>query len=186
MIFCSSTRHTTFSILLIVVICTGLFISCQKELHEPKESVPESSPVDDNHPDSTSEEFIIYTINNQTYSIKTPEDSVINYFLPRTSTPAMQIFAIDRNSTSSDSLNIYFSQPGIARNSTQELFGFYSVHFDGLNVNIPNGTAIRVHITEFGSIGQFMAGNFSGNLIGPSPAQKLYQVICSFRVRRNG
>lgn len=186
MVLYKSPRQAIFSLLIIVIYIAGLFTSCQKELHVPEGILSDTLIVNDQHQDSTSVEFIKYTIDGKSFSINPPQDSIINYFLPRASTPAVQIFAIDRNGSFSDSLNIYFSLPGIGPNSVQELFGFYSIHFDGLKVNIPDRVNIPVHITRFAAIGQIMGGNFTGTFVGPSPEQRIYQVTCSFQVRRNG
>jgi hypothetical protein len=135
---------------------------------------------------AVSPEFIHYTIDGINYTINPPADTMIQYFLPRTSTPAMQIFSINRQGAIPDSVNIYFSQPGIASGSSQALFGFYSTNLINPTGGISIANPIPVNITEFGAIGEFIAGNFTGNLTGPVPANLPYHITCSFRVRRNG
>ena len=45
-------------------------------------------------------------------------------------------------------------------------------------------TPINVQITEYGSVGQFIAGNFSGALFGGAPTNTVYNTSCTFRIRR--
>jgi hypothetical protein len=41
-----------------------------------------------------------------------------------------------------------------------------------------------VNITEYGAVGQFISGNFTGTLTGAAPTNTPYNIVCSFRVRR--
>jgi hypothetical protein len=45
-------------------------------------------------------------------------------------------------------------------------------------------TPIFVNITEYGAVGQFIAGNFTGAFRGGGPANTVYNVTYSFRIRR--
>ena len=68
---------------------------------------------------------------------------------------------------------------GIGQGSTQVLHTFSS---GGSNMVITN-PPVNVSITEYGTIGQYMAGNFSGNFLQP-PTNTPYAITCSFRIKR--
>lgn len=48
-----------------------------------------------------------------------------------------------------------------------------------------NNPAIKLHITEYGTINEFIAGNFSGTAIGAPPDNNPHNITCNFRVRRS-
>jgi hypothetical protein len=71
--------------------------------------------------------------------------------------------------------------PGIGVGSNQKLIEFRPcqiTEYPGIT------SSVFVHITEFGTVGQFMAGEFTGVFAGPPPANTQYNVTCSFRVKR--
>ena len=69
---------------------------------------------------------------------------------------------------------------GIAVGSMQELFTISTG--GGSNMIITN-PPVNVSITEYGAIGQYMAGNFSGNFLQP-PLNTPYIITCNFRIKR--
>jgi hypothetical protein len=71
---------------------------------------------------------------------------------------------------------------GIAVGSNQNLQNFYPSQ---INDTFRITTPILVNITEYGAIGQFVSGTFSGIFTGGSPANTQYNVSCNFRLRRN-
>lgn len=75
-----------------------------------------------------------------------------------------------------------FTQTGIGVGSTQTLvtMAIPQVIFSLIINNPP----VNVSITEYGAIGQFVAGNFAGSFTGPPPSNTQYNITCSFRVRR--
>jgi hypothetical protein len=44
---------------------------------------------------------------------------------------------------------------------------------------------IAVNITEYGNVGEYIAGNFNGALMGAAPTFTIYNITCSFRIRRS-
>ncbi len=78
--------------------------------------------------------------------------------------------------------NFSFTQAGIGVGSTQTLVNFALPQvIANLTINNP---PVNVSITEYGAIGQYVAGNFSGSFTGPPPTNTQYNITCSFRVRR--
>lgn len=77
--------------------------------------------------------------------------------------------------------SLSFTSTGIGIGTTQTLTTFRP--FGGASLT-PSNPPVTVNITEYGSIGQFIAGNFTGVFIGPSPTNTVYNVSASFRVRR--
>lgn len=118
-------------------------------------------------------EFINYSVNSTSYSITGPSDSLIQDFRLAPSV------AINGNQFP-NSAQIEFSQSGIGVNSMQALQYFYSARINEL----PTSQPALVNITEYGAIGEFIAGNFTCTLIGLPPASLQYNIICNFRIRR--
>jgi hypothetical protein len=74
-----------------------------------------------------------------------------------------------------------FGLSGLTQGSTQLLNHFLPTQVaDSMKILAP----IQVKITEFGNVGQFIGGNFTGIFTGGAPANKTYNVTCSFRFRR--
>ena len=51
-------------------------------------------------------------------------------------------------------------------------------------ISVSLANPIMVHITEFGPVGQFISGNFSGTMVRQMPPLTQYNIQCNFRVRR--
>jgi hypothetical protein len=86
--------------------------------------------------------------------------------------------------TSNDFINFSFPTNGIAVGSTQLLEIF---NCSALNTQTTTSNG-NVNITEYGAIGEFIAGNFTATIAavsGNPPVTTLHTVTCSFRVRRN-
>ena len=79
--------------------------------------------------------------------------------------------------------NVYvaWKGQGIAVGSAQPLDKFVT---DLINDSTTIPTPINVNITELGIAGQFVSGNFTGVFRGSAPGNTIYNVTCSFRVRR--
>ena len=130
----------------------------------------------------TTEQFFNYSIDGTPYNYSSPADSFYMYVNPQVN-PAQITISGMRFSTGTVN-NGYFSfdQPGIAVGSSQNMSSIYlSQITDSANIVTP----ILVNITEFGAVGEFIAGNFSGPLTGASPTFTIYNIIGSFRVRRS-
>ena len=93
---------------------------------------------------------------------------------------------IRSNVPTSNGSNAYadarFTQQNIGVNSTQDLVSFKcsQVPSDSMMAVLP----IPVHITEFGNIGNYISGNFSGTLTSFFNPQLTYTVTCNFRAKR--
>ncbi len=130
----------------------------------------------------STQQFINYTVNGVSYSFTAPLDNLNQYAKPQNTPPSVIITASAMNSNSTQQLGLYFLQSGIGVNSSQSLISFNCPQITTM-ATIPN--PITVKITEYGAIGQFIAGNFTGTLTGPAPGNMAYNVTCSFRVRRS-
>lgn len=125
-------------------------------------------------------QFFNYSINGTNYSFTAPADSLTQYTKPQNTPPPIIIIA-SRPPTNNQSAMIDFVQTGAAVNSQQNLISFSCPEIGNPSTFV---IPINVKITEYGVIGQFMAGNFTGTFKGPAPTNIQYQVTCSFRVRR--
>ena len=108
-----------------------------------------------------------------------PADSFLMYVNPQVTPSTIGIYNIGRTS---GSVSYTFTGTGISAGSTQVLNSFYTSQIqDTTTISSP----INVNITEYGAIGQFIAGNFTGTLTGNGPAFTMYNIICTFRIRRS-
>ena len=122
-------------------------------------------------------EFFNYTVNGSSYSFSSPVDTLYhsNY-------GGNNIASIGAINTTNHYTYISFDNTGVALNSTQNLITFYSTDTpDSAHVTTP----VSVTITEYGNIGAFISGNFSGPFTGNPPANNVYNISGAFRVRRN-
>jgi hypothetical protein len=122
------------------------------------------------------QEFINYSVNGTLYSNTIPTSSFYHSSIGTNQT------AVNGTNNGNAYQFINFSTPNIAIGSSQNLLGFSASPV--LDSSISIQTQILVNITEYGTIGQFISGNFNGLLNGPPPANIPYNVNCSFRVRR--
>ena len=79
-------------------------------------------------------------------------------------------------------VNFGFTQNGIVAGGTQTLLSYSS---NGIpdSSNVLSGTP-TVNITEYGNIGEYIAGNFVCIVTAGPPPGTTYNVTCTFRVRR--
>ncbi len=127
----------------------------------------------------TTQQFFNYTIDGIAYNNSTPIDSISTY---QTGIAGqMGIFANNSIATGTNYASIQFSTTNIAQGSTQNFVQF-------LSSQIPQGSTtssqLFVNISEYGPIGGYIAGNFSGIITTPAPANLPKNVSCNFRVRR--
>jgi hypothetical protein len=126
----------------------------------------------------TTQQFINYTINGATYSFTAPADT-FQYFNNNQSSISFNGY---KPSPPSSSVNLGMTNTGIGVGSSQNLQYFFpSQIVDSMRITAP----ILVNITEYGTVGQFAAGGFTGVLTGAAPANTQYNITCNFRVRRN-
>jgi len=127
---------------------------------------------------NSNQEFMNYTVNGTPVSItpavgglyQTPDSMALN---------TLRVYGYISSGPSFISLGI--NNTGIAPGSTQSL----TLYTDDITGQTTIPVAVSVHITEYGSIGQFIAGNFSGSVTGAAPPNTVYTVTCNFRFRRN-
>lgn len=123
-------------------------------------------------------QFINYTVNGgATISMTAPADSVGH----TGNGSALSNIIYGNQAGNISNINFAFDNANIGAGSTQILQNFYATQV-GQGTSIV--TANVVNITEYGPVGQFIAGNFTVNLIDTSTSTT-YTVVCSFRVRRN-
>ncbi len=132
----------------------------------------------------SSAQFINFDLGGTAYGFATPTDSIMqSYRSPNTSND-IGCFGFRSAVGSQESVSLSFSSTGVAVGSAQPLtsFNYYSNSFsDSLRIVTP----ILVNVTEYGTPGQFIAGNFTGTLYGPAPTSTPYPVNCTFRFRRS-
>jgi hypothetical protein len=133
---------------------------------------------------TTTQQFFNYTINGASYTITTPTDTIFSFPNPQTNPPRIEVHAQRRTPSvppTYDNISIGFTSNGIATGSTQNMTLFYTSNIsDSTNITSP----IPLNITEYGNIGQFISGNFTGAVTGGLPTSTVYNITGSFRVRR--
>ena len=133
---------------------------------------------------TTTQQFFNYTINGASYTITTPADTIFSFPNPQTNPPRIEVHAQRRTPSvppTYDNISIGFTSNGIAAGSTQNMTLFYTSNIsDSTNITSP----IPLNITEYGNIGQFISGNFTGAVTGGLPTSTVYNITGSFRVRR--
>ena len=127
----------------------------------------------------STDQFFNYTINGTNYSYTSPADTFYMYVNSQMNPPRIEINAQQITSTQNGYGTIGFDQTGIAVGSSQPLSLFYcsQISNDSTSVAAP----FNVNITEYGNVGEFISGDFSGTLIG---LLTNYTVSGNFRVRR--
>lgn len=122
----------------------------------------------------TTQEFFTYSIDGGTTSttLTAPADSIIHG--GNSGTTQASIYGLAGGSTN-NFVNFSFSTSGIGVGSSQTLLSYYSTQ---TGQGVASGT---VNITEYGAVGQFIAGNYTGTLVGTVT----YNLVGNFRVRRS-
>jgi hypothetical protein len=133
---------------------------------------------------TTTQQFFNYTINGASYTITAPTDTIFSFPNPQTNPPRIEVHAQRRTPSvppTYNNISIGFTSNGIATGSTQNMTLFYTSNIsDSTNITSP----IPLNITEYGNIGQFISGNFTGAVTGGLPTSTVYNITGSFRVRR--
>lgn len=124
----------------------------------------------------TTQQFVNYSVNGTNFTLTYPGDSIL---VRNGNNTAIIIDAGQIGG--SNSVGFSFLSQGIALNSAQPLTFFGSRP----QMTIPSiQNSILVNITEYGNIGEFISGNFSGTVVESIPPNTVYNVTCSFKVRR--
>lgn len=127
--------------------------------------------------DSSSDlQFVNYTVDDTLYqSYVAPNNSITQSIDP----PGGYMFINAANPVYGGAVGISISNGGIAKGSSQWLDGFTSPEFSWSVVQ-----PVYVAITEYGAIGGYVAGHFSGQVQQSVQNQVPRKVTCSFRVKR--
>ncbi len=125
----------------------------------------------------TTQEFVNYSIDGVPTSYTAPSDSV---YMSGNGTTA-SFFLGGFSSSTQNNFQIIIDRNNIALNSVQQLISFT---YNQIQLD-PVSAPVDVTITEYGAIGQFIAGNFTGVLTNQTSPVTNYNVTCSFRVRRS-
>ncbi|RYZ19693.1 MAG: hypothetical protein EOO16_19185 [Chitinophagaceae bacterium] len=121
-------------------------------------------------------EFINYSVNGVQASFTKPPDNVGVSQLGD-----YEIFG-DHIPTDNQFVRFRFASTGIAANANLSLTRFNN---DAIrNPTAPPVAPTMVHITEYGPIGGYIAGNFSGTIANTTTPASPYTVTCGFRVKR--
>lgn len=163
-------------LLCLLLGCTTavVFFSCSKKNSSP-------APVA-----LSTEEFIRYTINGGNYSFNRPADTLrsSNFLNNPQPPPTTSVYANRIPESTSDYAVIHFERTGVSKGSTPTLSFFYT-GITGLYPQVTSSTnPVNIIITEYGQVGEYIAGNFSGLFKGPPPNNNQYNVTCNFRVKR--
>lgn len=133
---------------------------------------------------TTSSQFLNITINGSTETFTHPADS-LNYFNNNQS--GASVGASKWSAGSIVSTGFDFAHSGITVGGNYAITSFYSSV-----VGPPNSTVLPVNqstssvtITEYGAVGEFIAGTYVINATGPAPTNTAYTITGSFRIRRN-
>lgn len=121
---------------------------------------------------NTADEFVFYNVDGTNNTILTPANFYGNLW---------QDIRYQYATDNAHSVSISYSNTNIALNSDQPLGSFRAYP---LTDSSRTSTPIMVHITEFGNIGEYISGNFSGNVTEVSPPNTVHNVSCNFRIRR--
>jgi len=144
------------------------FVSCKKDSNEKI-----FSP----------EEFINYSIDGTSHSYVGPSDTLNqHYSLSQESGTFASFLGIGCHGLDGNYIVVAFSDGNIGANSQQPLSLFGTTAIFGSN-NVLLGSP-NVSITEYGAVGEFIAGNFTGVLIESLNQSFSHNISCSFRVRR--
>jgi hypothetical protein len=126
----------------------------------------------------STQEFISYSIDGGApITLSAPADSVVQYG-NGTSTSD---YIAGSQASGGGNVSFIYANSGIGAGSTQQILEFYSSVINSQPSVVPPA---NVNITEYGNVGEFIAGNFDITLTSTSPPTT-YAISCHFRVRRN-
>lgn len=123
----------------------------------------------------TTNEFVNYSINSANYGIMPPSDTL--YGNRYDNTTSIAAYSTAQN----DYRAIYLGFRGNAAPGTVALD---YVNVSGGSSNFVKNGTLNVNITEYGQVGEYIAGNFTGTLKDTVNASITAPVTLSFRVKR--
>ena len=168
------TYHFLPTKLFLIALFFLSLVSCQKNHVEEIISTP------------SLDEYVNYTVNGTAYSFLMPADNIIADTSAENTTffPGSSVYAQRIPFTNADNANISYNKTNIAVGSSQQLALFAVPQTEIYPYYANSVNPIFIHITEYGNVGEFIAGNFSGTITGSAPGNIQYDVTCSFRVKR--
>ncbi|WP_207495171.1 carboxypeptidase-like regulatory domain-containing protein [Aridibaculum aurantiacum] len=125
---------------------------------------------------TTINEFINLTVNGTQHNFLPPADSLMMYYNPQNNSTNIGGFSMSQGQTKS--ITILFN--GNTTGNTNVTF--LSISSPSGSGRLDQNTTIPATITEYGNVGGYVAGSFSGNITDSSITRS---VQVSFRVRRN-
>lgn len=135
----------------------------------------------------STEEYIRYSINgNSNYGFVAPTDKIIsgNVLDNPQPPPTTLVYGERIPNVFGQYGNIKFERTGVVKGGTALLTFFYTETTGFYPQTTSSANPIYINISEYGNIGEYIAGNFSALLVGPPPNNNQYNVTCSFRVKR--
>ncbi|MFT3908687.1 MAG: hypothetical protein QM737_04630 [Ferruginibacter sp.] len=154
------------------LIITALFFSCKKNTQSQPDPVV-SSPQ--------AQEFIRFTLDGVDTLYAVPADNMIYHGGDSSENNIMfnlGVVAIHHNGADSNFITFNFSKLNIAVGSSQRVGMMIQTGFNPLYPATPSQ---YVNITEYGNVGDFLAGNYSGPMIDRYGATRAVNV--EFRIR---
>ena len=136
------------------------------------------------------DEHINYTVNGVAYNFTIPADSVMSEDSMETVSfiPYDEVIGQRIPNATNDFARIAYTHNGIALGSMQQLNIFYTLqtgaYINNISGYLTTANPVIITITEYGAVGQYIAGNFTAVFTGPAPANISYNVDCDFRVKR--
>ncbi|RYY41826.1 MAG: carboxypeptidase regulatory-like domain-containing protein [Chitinophagaceae bacterium] len=121
-------------------------------------------------------EFVNYTLNGVATSYTNPPDN-----LGVSQLGDYEVFA-NRTANTSAFVRFRFSSSGIAANANLALTRFNCTGIG--NPTAPPTSPAFVHITEYGPIGGYIAGNVTATISNTTNPGSPYSITCNFRVKR--
>jgi len=128
------------------------------------------------------EEYVYFDADGMNFTYLPPADTIDQTTGHLTLSNICNIYASDRAGTDNN-VRFSFSQNNISPGSSQQLVSFHSMVVPFSDSMAVTGTS-GVNITEYGNIGEYIAGNFNAtSTLGPPPGTT-YTMTCRFRVKR--
>ena len=124
-------------------------------------------------------QFLNVTINGTAYSFTAADDSLA-YHNNNQTMAIINAFRINSTGTS-NSFNLLFSNTGLAAGSNQAIVELTTSY---ITEPVSFAPGAQVNITEYGAIGEFIAGTFSRTATGVNTPNTVYNITGSFRIRR--
>ena len=160
--------------LLFVVFLGIFFLSCKKnECHKNVSAPPQ--------------EFLKYSIDGTNYIYSAPADTMRYTISDSAESPTFaHTGRVSSKGLLDDNYSVFtFLRDGISLNSNQRLSIFGTTTVFGAYNPLISQNPLYVRITEYGAIGEFISGEFTGVLFEAQNQSVYHNITCSFRVRRS-